>query len=39
MTIGDLITEGAGRTKKEAEQEAARKALILMEDDPEDALE
>jgi ribonuclease III len=39
MTIGDLITEGAGRTKKEAEQEAARKALILMEGDPEDALE
>jgi ribonuclease III len=36
MTIGDMITEGAGRTKKEAEQEAARKALILMGGVPEE---
>ncbi|MBN1548955.1 MAG: ribonuclease III [Syntrophaceae bacterium] len=32
MTIGDIVTEGEGRTKKEAEQEAARKALALIED-------
>ncbi|MDR2861120.1 MAG: ribonuclease III [Syntrophobacterales bacterium] len=33
MTIGGIRTEGTGRTKKEAEQEAARKALVLLETD------
>lgn len=36
MTIGNMTTEGAGRTKKEAEQEAARKALVLIEDNPKE---
>jgi ribonuclease III len=39
VTTGNITTEGAGRTKKEAEQAAARKALILMGDDPEEVLE
>ena len=30
-TVGGITTEGEGRTKKEAEQEAARKALALLE--------
>jgi ribonuclease III len=36
MTVGDMVTEGTGRTKKEAEQEAARKALALLVADGED---
>ena len=32
MTVGDIVTEGAGRTKKEAEQESAKKALVLIAD-------
>lgn len=39
VTTGNITTEGAGRTKKDAEQEAARKALIAMGDDPEAVLE
>jgi ribonuclease III len=31
MTVGHIRTEGTGRTKKEAEQEAAQKALALLE--------
>jgi ribonuclease III len=31
IIIGDLSTEGEGKTKKAAEQEAARKALSLLE--------
>jgi len=33
LTVGGIRTEGRGRTKKNAEQEAARKALILLEKD------
>lgn len=35
MNIGDIVTQGAGRTKKEAEQEAARKALSIINGAPE----
>ena len=33
LTVGGIRTEGRGRTKKNAEQEAARKALALLEKD------
>jgi ribonuclease III len=39
VSTGNITTEGAGRTKKEAEQEAARKALISMGNGPEEVLE
>ncbi len=39
MTVGGLSTEGSGRTKKEAEQEAARKALEQIEVDTEENLQ
>jgi ribonuclease III len=35
MTIGNITTEGGGRTKKEAEQEAAKKAMTLLGGGPE----
>jgi ribonuclease III len=31
MTVGDLKTEGTGKSKKTAEQDAARRALVLIE--------
>jgi len=34
MTIGNVTTEGSGRTKKEAEQEAAEKAMTLLGGSP-----
>jgi len=39
LTTGNIITQGTGRTKKEAEQEAARKALGLIEGDDGESLE
>jgi len=35
MTVGTLLTEGCGKSKKAAEQEAARKAIDLLEQDKE----
>ena len=32
LTAGDLMTEGDGRSKKMAEQDAAKKAIALMDD-------
>jgi|LSQX01.3.fsa_nt_gb ribonuclease III len=33
LVTGNIVTQGTGRTKKEAEQGAARQALALIEDD------
>ena len=37
MTVGDMTTEGAGKSKKAAEQDAARKALEAIEAENENA--
>ena len=37
MKVGDLQTQGKGKNKKTAEQEAARKGLELL--DPQDSKE
>jgi ribonuclease-3 len=39
MTVGTLCTEGKGKNKKTAEQDAARKAIDLLEQDDEDPSE
>jgi len=36
MTVGSLRTEGTGKSKKAAEQEAARKAIELLEQEKEE---
>ena len=39
MTVGTLHTEGSGKSKKAAEQEAARKAIALLEQEDENPQE